>query len=108
MDYDNDGDNDLLVICPDKPCNCTYFFENPDGNVKMPVFLPPVKVGKAYENVQPSYINGKVRLLSANLEIVNYKENKFEKTVKIYNEAFIHIPDNLKIKPKLSRIRANQ
>ena len=26
-DFDDDGDNDLLVVCPDKPYNGTYFFE---------------------------------------------------------------------------------
>ena len=38
MDFDKDGDFDLVVVCPDKPFNGTYFFENKQGNVKMPVF----------------------------------------------------------------------
>jgi hypothetical protein len=42
MDWDGDGDLDLVVSCPDKPFNGIYFFENPDGpNVKMPVFRRP-------------------------------------------------------------------
>ena len=39
MDYDQDGDLDLVVSCPDKPYNGTYFFENTQGDVKMPVFM---------------------------------------------------------------------
>ena len=31
MDFDGDGDLDLVVNCPDKPYNGTYFFENPGG-----------------------------------------------------------------------------
>ena len=38
VDYDNDGDLDLLVSCPDKPYNGVYFFENPGGDAKMPIF----------------------------------------------------------------------
>jgi hypothetical protein len=105
MDYDGDGDNDLLVVCPSKPYSCTYFFENADGNIKMPTFLPPVNIGKAYKNLQPSYVNGQVRLLDTNKEIVDYKKNAFDKTVEI-------CPDSLPYKrPELGKkfkTRANQ
>ncbi len=105
MDYDDDGDNDLLVVCHDKPSRCIYFFENPDGHTKMPVFLPPVRVGSSYANLQPSYIDGKVRLLNTNKELIDYKQNQFSKTVTIY-------PDTLPYKPELlpipRTVRANQ
>jgi hypothetical protein len=44
MDYDHDGDLDLVVSCPDVPSRGTYLFENPGGSGperKFPVFLPP-------------------------------------------------------------------
>ena len=32
MDYDNDGDIDLIISCTDVPFNGTYFFENISGD----------------------------------------------------------------------------
>lgn len=105
MDYDNDGDNDLLVVCHDKPSRCTYLFENPDGDVRMPVFLPPVIVGKSYPNLQPSYCGGQVRLLNTNEELIEYKQNGFGKTASIYPTPLPYDPAAL---PERGRIRANQ
>src|SRR4051812_46462536 len=51
IDWDRDGDMDLLVGCPDKPSNGIYFFETPSGNKpspkgeKFPTFKPPVRLG---------------------------------------------------------------
>jgi hypothetical protein len=102
MDYDGDGDYDMVVCCPDKPYNGTYFFENTDGNVKMPVFKPAVKVGSGHRNIRPSYINDKVRLLLPGKEIEDFREpkNQFSKTRTIYSSTNVH---NSK-----GRIRANQ
>ncbi|MHC4204454.1 MAG: VCBS repeat-containing protein [Planctomycetota bacterium] len=102
MDYDSDGDYDMVVCCPDKPYNGTYFFENTDGNIKMPVFKPAVKVGTGHRNIRPSYIDGKVRLLLAGREIEGFREpeNQFKKTKAIFNSANVH---NSK-----GRVRANQ
>ena len=67
----SDGDYDMVVCCPDKPFNGTYFFENTRGNIKMPVFKPAVKVGTGHRNIRPSYVDGKVRLLLPGREIEN-------------------------------------
>jgi hypothetical protein len=102
MDYDNDGDYDMVVSCPDKPYNGTYFFENPAGNIKMPIFRPAVKVGTGHRNIRPSYINDKVRLLIAGMEIEGFREpeNQFNKTRAIYSSPNVHNPK--------SGVRANQ
>jgi len=94
-DYDGDGDYDLLVNCPDKPCNGVYFFENTEGNVKMPVFESGVRISKAYVNIQPSYINDTVRYLIPGKEIINLAEGKI---TEIFPKENIH--DN--------KVRANQ
>ncbi|MHC4324333.1 MAG: FG-GAP repeat domain-containing protein, partial [Planctomycetota bacterium] len=102
MDYDGDGDYDMVVCCPDKPYNGTYFFENTDGNVKMPVFKPAVKVGAGHRNIRPSYIDGKVRLLLPGREIEGFREieNQFNKTRTIYSSTNVH--------SSKGRVRANQ
>jgi len=102
MDYDSDGDYDMVVCCPDKPYNGTYFFENTDGNIKMPVFRPAVKLGSGHSNIRPSYADGKVRLLLPGREIVGFREpeNQFKKTRSIYSSTNVH--------DSKGRIRANQ
>ena len=68
MDFDGDGDHDLVVVCPDKPFNGTYFFENTSGDIKLPVFEPPVRISEGKQNVQVSYVDGKPRVLSPGYE----------------------------------------
>ncbi|MCH8042850.1 MAG: VCBS repeat-containing protein [Planctomycetes bacterium] len=72
MDFDGDGDNDLVVVCPDKPHNGTYFFENTEGNVKMPVFKPGVRISAGADNVQVCYVGGKARVMGPAREYVDF------------------------------------
>lgn len=58
MDYDRDGDLDLVVVCPDKPNHATYFFENPGGDPKFPVFRPGKRIGDSLQNSQCSQLPG--------------------------------------------------
>jgi hypothetical protein len=86
MDYDKDGDNDLVVSS-----GGMYFFENTSGDVKMPVFKPAVKIGtRGWADIHASYVNGEVRLLLWRKEIVRFydKSTNFEKTSKIYHKKF--------------------
>jgi len=88
VDYDNDGDNDLIVCCHDVPYSGTYFFENTTGKVKMPVFKAGVRIGPGFlSSIQPSYVDGKVRLLLPGKEIVDFMNppKRLEQTKKIYS-----------------------
>jgi hypothetical protein len=68
-DVDGDGDHDLIVVCPDKPSNGTYVFENVSGRgVKMPLFAPARRIGPGMHYATPSYVGGALRLLRANTE----------------------------------------
>ncbi|OYP36755.1 exo-alpha-sialidase [Rhodopirellula sp. MGV] len=95
MDYDGDGDNDLLVACPDKPSNGVYFFENAsdDPSNPMPVFRPGVRLGKATQNMQVSYVDGQPRVLQPGNEYARDAATgkfDFEKATKIYSQANVH------------------
>jgi hypothetical protein len=68
-DVDGDGDHDLVVVCPDKPSNGTYVFENRSGRgVKMPVFAAARRLGPGQHYATPSYVDGELRVLRMNTE----------------------------------------
>jgi hypothetical protein len=70
-DADGDGDFDLIVSCPDKPSNGVWLFENATGDTaknKLPVFKPARKLSSTVHYVMPSFVEGKLRVLSPGLE----------------------------------------
>jgi glycerophosphoryl diester phosphodiesterase len=97
MDYDSDGDYDLLVACTDKPYEGTWYFENRDGDVAMPVFEAGVRIGPAHRDFMPSYVDDEVLFLSRNKKIVDVSTGE---SAEIYPVEKIHNPDG--------RTRANQ
>jgi hypothetical protein len=90
MDYDGDGDYDLLVSCPDVPYNGIHFFENKSGNVKYPVFAPPLRIADGERNIQPSYVNNQIHLLIPGKALVDFKKTDFKNKVDIYPTEKIH------------------
>ncbi len=100
VDYDSDGDFDLLVSCTDKPYNGIYLFENTGSDKKYPVFAPAKRLTGGINNIQISYVNNRARILAANHEYVDFIENNFSKTKKIYPTS--------KIYQTGTNIRANQ
>ncbi len=92
MDWDADGDMDLLVSCPDKPFNGTYFFENKEGHVKLPVFEPGVRIGPGRKNLTVAHVDGRYRILDSNQELTGINAGSFERlqVESIYGRARIH------------------
>jgi hypothetical protein len=98
VDFDGDGDLDLVVSCQDKPYNGTYFFENISGKVKFPVFKAGRRISKGLGNVSPSYVDGKLRVLTPGHEHPDFFRTGLEKSVKLPLPANIHP----------NKVRANQ
>ena len=106
MDYDGDGDLDLVVSCPDVPSNGTYFFENPGGDAKLPVFKPGVRVDRGFENVQVSHIGGQPRVLSPGVEYTDFRAHQFGKAESLPCASEFHAQEV--IANQQGDIRANQ
>ncbi|MEE8217732.1 MAG: VCBS repeat-containing protein [Vicinamibacteria bacterium] len=99
MDYDLDGDLDLVVVCPDKPYNGTYVFENPGGG-PMPIFKAGRRIGPGPRNAQLSYVDGEPRVLVPGYEYTDFRATGLERRVPIYPETQVHRSEG--------RLRANQ
>jgi len=99
MDYDADGDLDLVVVCPDKPYNGTYVFENPGGG-PLPVFKSSRRIGPGPRNAQVSYVDGEPRVLVPGHEYAGFRANGLGRRIPIYPETQVH--------PTAGRVRANQ
>ncbi len=85
-DADGDGDNDLIVACPDKPYNGVRFFENTSGSTrtnKMPVFKAARRLGKALHYATPSYVDGKLRVLTPEAEYPDFLRSGLDRPVKL-------------------------
>jgi hypothetical protein len=89
-DHDGDGDFDLIVVCPDAPYNGTYFFENPGGEAKRPVFKSARRLSGGAPHVTPSYINGKLVVMTPAAEYPDFVRTGLEKPVKLPLTANIH------------------
>ncbi len=74
-DADGDGDFDLIVSCPDKPSNGVYLFENTTGDTaknKLPVFAKARRLSDTVPYVMPSYVDGKMHVLSPGCEYMDF------------------------------------
>lgn len=108
-DADGDGDFDLIVSCPDKPSNGVWLFENASGSTaqnKMPVFKAARKLSRTVHYVMPSYVEGKLRVLSPGLEYQGFEKTGTDQKQKLPVAAAFYIPTGLQLKGP--RMRHNQ
>ncbi len=93
MDFDGDGQLDLVVSCPDKPYNGLYFFKNATGDTArqpLPVFRPAQRISQGLQNVQISYVADRPRVLTPAVEFPNILKSGLENGVKLKLPANPH------------------
>ena len=92
IDFDQDGDRDLVVVCPDKPSNGLYFFENPGGQTKYPIFKPAVRLNQNQvpHNIRLSIVNHQDRLLGPGKEYLDFRQKFLSSPKPIEIAAITH------------------
>ncbi|WPP51892.1 FG-GAP repeat domain-containing protein [Catalinimonas niigatensis] len=90
LDYDQDGDMDLLVSCPDTPFNGLYFFEN-DGQTHegITAFKPPVKIGPSVKNIQLSYVESELKVMSPGVEFQDFRNTLLEAPDRLFDAKIL-------------------
>lgn len=96
IDWDGDGDYDLLCYTVDKPYNGIYFFENVSGNVDWPIFKPAVRLSSANRNVMISYDGD------------DYFVTEPGKVYPDFRNTFLEHPVAIPYEPTFRATRANQ
>jgi FG-GAP-like repeat len=94
-DADGDGDYDLIVSCPDKPSNGVWLFENTTGDTaqnKFPIFQPPRLLSRTVHYVLPSYVEGRLRVLSPGFEYPDFTSAGLANKVALPAPKTIHAP----------------
>ncbi len=93
MDFDGDGQFDLVVNCPDKPYNGVYFFANTNGDTRkneFPLFKPARRISKSLSNTQVSYVDNKPRVLTPAAEYPDFLKTGFDQPQKLPLPGNVH------------------
>lgn len=85
VDWDLDGDTDLLVSTNDKPSNGLYFFENNGNNI----FSPGKRIADGKSRMSVSYPNGEIRVCTPEIVYEDFREQLYGKPADIgYKQEF--------------------
>lgn len=92
MDYDKDGDIDLVISCTDVPYSGTYLFENKSGKFTSETVLSkPVKIAPGRRDLTVSLIGNQYHVMAPGLEYENFETNGFDNPVGVYNARNLRI-----------------
>ena len=85
VDWDGDGDNDLLVTCRDKPSQGLYYFENTGDHI----FARGIRLAEGKRNLAVSWPGGEMRVCTPGVVYRNFREDLFNRPEKIpYKQEF--------------------
>ena len=85
MDFNGDGQLDLVVACHDKPYHGVYVFEKRRAgseNNTMPVFMPPRRISKGLPEATVSVVDGKARVLVGRMAFPDFLNTGLENPIK--------------------------
>ena len=108
-DIDGDGDYDLIVSCPDQPSNGVWVFENTTGDTArdpLPVFRAGRRISHTVPYLMPSYVNGRLRVLSPGFEYDDVLQSGATKRKPLPVAANWYVPQGPQNKGP--RVRHNQ
>ena len=80
-DVDEDGNTDLVISCEDVPYNGVWYFRNTGDNLLNPKFEPAKRLSRGVINVQPSWVDGKLRVLTPGNEYPNFLKTGVDEPV---------------------------
>ncbi len=109
-DADGDGDTDLIVSCPDKPSNGVWLFENVSGDTaknRLPVFKSGRKISSTVHYVMPSFVEGKLRVLSPGVEYPRFTTKGTDEKLTLPIAKTFYKP-LIASQPKGPKVRHNQ
>jgi len=79
VDWDEDGDTDLLVSTTDKPSNGLYYFENEGNNV----FSPGLRIAGGERKMTVSWPGGRMTVCTPDIRYENFREQLYKNPVQI-------------------------
>ena len=80
-DVDEDGNTDLIVSCEDVPYNGVWYFRNSGDDPVFPTFEKAKRLSRGVINVQPSWVDGKLRVLTPGNEYPDFIHTGVDKPV---------------------------
>jgi hypothetical protein len=104
LDFNGDGQLDLVVNCPDKPYNGVYYFENPHGDLSsnpLPVFRPARRISRGLQNVQVSQGAAGMQVLTPGHHYPDFLNSGLEKPEPL------PLPADWRANVHPNRVRAN-
>lgn len=114
MDYNADGLIDLVMASPGKPYNGIYVFENTgvvDPESGLPLLKAGVRLGKAIDSPQLSYVDGKPVVMTPGAVYPDFLHSALDQPQKIAApsvEEIFGVSDPNLTKPGITGIRSSQ